>query len=64
MQILAWISHEDGLFVACWSASDNLDRPPATWAFTSKEAARAWIYFEAELLGARVKWLDQPHAGD
>lgn len=62
MQILAWISEENGRFVACWSSSDTLNRPPATHVFSTEDAAKAWIYFEAELLGVPVKWLDRcPH---
>ena len=59
MQILAWITEENGRFVACYVSNNTLDRPPATHVFSSKDGARAWVYFEAELLGVPVKWLDR-----
>ena len=58
--IRAWISEEKDGFVACWTSPDTLDRPPATHRFSSKDLARHWIYFQAEELGCRVQWLDDP----
>lgn len=56
--IRAWITKEKNGYVACWSFPDTVDQPPATYTFSSDEFARAWVYYQANLLGVRVQWLD------
>lgn len=56
--VLAWVTEEQGKYIASWSSPDTLDRPPATYTFPTEEHARLWVYYEAELLGCGVKWLN------
>lgn len=57
-KIFAWITKEKEGYVGNWTLPDSIDKEPTTYLFSSELGAQLWIYYEAELLGARVQWLD------
>lgn len=61
--IVAWIDVEPSgnttKYRACYTFCDAERQPPATWTFPSEELAKAWIYFDAEKVGASVVWINQ-----
>lgn len=58
-RLLAWIDEDGGVaWVAGFTSSDALGRPPVSRTFLSRTAARQWVEDEAYLLGVEVEWLE------
>lgn len=59
MRLIAWIDEDGGVaYVAGYTSSDAVNRPPAKRTFFSREAARQWVADEAHLLGVEVQWIE------